>query len=171
MASFKDCEGRVWDVRITVTSLRRVISLADADLLTIVEGKLIERLISDPYLLCDVLYAVCKPQADVLGVSDEAFGEALAGDPIADATTALLEGIVDFFQNSRDRAALRRVLAATKKAQEGARSLVEKRLASGTLERVIDVELARAEKEADEDLAELLGAAGESSGSVPALSE
>ena len=34
------------------------------NLLEAVEGKLLERLVADPVLLCDMIYALCKPQAD-----------------------------------------------------------------------------------------------------------
>ena len=76
------------------------------NLLEVIEGKLLERLISDPVLLCDVIYSVCKPEADAKSVSDEDFGRAMAGDAIDAATTAVLEELVDFFPQGR-----RKVLA------------------------------------------------------------
>ena len=62
-----------------------------------VDGTLLEKLINDPILLCDVIYCVCMEEADSRGVSDEDFGRAMAGDAIELATTALLEELVDFF--------------------------------------------------------------------------
>jgi hypothetical protein len=54
---------------------------------------LITRLSTDPLLLGDVLFAICKPQADQQQITDEAFGEGLAGNSIDDATGALLEAL------------------------------------------------------------------------------
>src|SRR5690606_35191593 len=87
-------------------AVKRVRSLLNVDLLAATDGALIERLVSDPILLCDVLYVLCKPQADEQGVTDEEYGRAMGGTAIDDGTTALLEELVDFFPQAK-----RRVLA------------------------------------------------------------
>ncbi len=144
MKTFNDNAGRTWTIAINVDAIKRVRSLLEVDLLEIVEGKLIERLIRDPVLLCDVVYAVCKPEADAKGVSDEEFGRAMAGDAIEHATKALLEDLVGFSPSPRDRANLQRVLATTWNVMDRARDLVEKRLESGELEKVVERALANA---------------------------
>jgi hypothetical protein len=157
MRTFKDNAGRTWTVDINVATLKRVRGLTGVDLMQVIEGTLIEKLIRDPVLLCDVVYAVCKPEADAATppVCDEEFGKAMAGDAIEAATTAVLEELVAFCPSPRDRANLGRVLQATKKVMERARDLVEKKLDSGELDRLAD---------------RLLETAGASSGSVPASS-
>jgi len=144
MRTFTDNAGRTWTVAVNVDAIKRVRGLLDVDLLGIVEGKLVERLIRDPVLLCDVVYAVCKPEADEKGVSDEDFGRAMAGDAIEHATKALLEDLVDFFQNRRDRENLRRVLGAVQQVMDRARDLIEQRIAAGELEKVVERALASA---------------------------
>ncbi len=138
MRSFKDNAGRQWSVEINVAALKRVRGLTGTDLMQVIEGTLIERLIRDPVLLCDVVYALCKPEADTRSVSDEEFGKAMAGDAIEAATTAVLEELVGFCPSPRDRANLGRVLQATTKVMERARDLVEKKLDSGELDRLAD---------------------------------
>jgi len=160
MKTFNDNAGRTWTIAINVDAIKRVRSLLDVDLLEIVEGKLIEKLIRDPVLLCDVVYAVCKPEADAKSVSDEEFGRAMAGDAIEHATKALLEDLVGFSPSPRDRANLQRVLATTWNVMDRARDLVEKRLESGELETVVERALASAGSSS--------GAAPESSASTPA---
>ncbi len=96
MKTFTDNAGRTWTIAINVEAIKRVRGLLNVDLLEIVDGKLIERLIRDPVLLCDIVYAVCKPEADAKNVSDENFGRAMAGDAIEHATKALLEELVGF---------------------------------------------------------------------------
>lgn len=138
MRQFKDNAGRTWTVDINVATLKRVRGLTGVDLMQVIEGTLIEKLIRDPVLLCDVVYAVCKPEADVAKVSDEEFGKAMAGDAIEAATTAVLEELVGFCPSPRDRANLGRVLQATRKVMDRARDLVEKKLDSGELDRLAD---------------------------------
>ena len=156
MKVFKDNAGREWTVEINVAALKRVKSLADVDLLGVLDGTLIERLIRDPVLLCDVVYAVCKPQADEREVSDEDFGRAMAGDAIEHATGALLEELVSFCPSPRDRANLGRVLKATREVMDKARTIVEARLDSGELEKAAE---------------QALQTLGDSSGSAPASPE
>lgn len=144
MKSFTDNAGRSWTIAINVDAIKRVRGLLDVDLLEIVEGTLIEKLIRDPVLLCDVVYAVCKPEADARDVSDEDFGRAMAGDAIEHATSALLEELVGFSPSPRDRANLGRVLEATQKVMDKARNLIEQRINSGELERIAEQALANA---------------------------
>ncbi len=156
MKTFTDNSKRSWDVEINVAAIKRVRDLAQVDLLEIVEGKLIERLIRDPILLCDVVYAVCRPQAEQRDVSDEEFGRAMAGDAIEHATAALLEELVSFCPSPRDRKNLGRVLEATNRVMDKARDLIEQRLQSGQLDRMVD---------------QALASATASSGNAPAFSE
>ena len=166
MRTFKDNQGREWTVEITVAAIKRVRGLAGIDLMEVLEGSngLIEKLVRDPVLLCDVIYAACKPQADERQVSDEAFGASMAGDAIEHATAALLEELVDFCPSPRDRANLGRVLKATRDVMDKARDVVERRIDElidgGALERAV-LEAVPPTVEA---------AAGGSSGSAPASS-
>ena len=64
MKTFTDNTGRSWTVSLNIGTLKRVRSLCEVDLMAAVEGKLIDRLIADPVLLCDILYVVCKEEAD-----------------------------------------------------------------------------------------------------------
>ncbi|MFZ2873456.1 MAG: hypothetical protein WAZ94_03125 [Phycisphaerales bacterium] len=166
MRSFKDNQGRQWSVEINVTAIKRVRGLTGEDLMQVIEGTLIEKLIRDPVLLCDVVYAICKPEADTRNISDEEFGKAMAGDAIEAATTALLEELVGFCPSPRDRANLGRVLQATRKVMDRARDLVEKKLDSGELDRLADRLLAEGSPEAIAGSS--LTSAQESSASTPA---
>ena len=98
------------------------------------------RIVSDPILLCEIVYAVCKPDADAAGISDAQFAAAMAGDSIENATKALLEDIVNFPPNPRDRARLTRVLSKTWAAVDKAQDMMDQRLTDA----VIDATLAKA---------------------------
>ena len=153
MKIFTDNAGRTWTVAINVDAIKRVRDLLEVDLLEVLDGKLIEKLYRDPVLLCDVVYAVCKPEADARNVTDEDFGRAMAGDAIEHATKALLEELVLFSPSPRDRANLQRVLETTWRVMDKARDLVEARLATVDAEQIV---------------AQALVTSGTSSGSAPA---
>jgi hypothetical protein len=134
---FTDNEGCDWVVSINVATVKRVRSMLDVDLLEILGGKLLDRLIVDPVLLVDVVYVVCKPEADDAAINSEEFGRRMSGDAIAAATRALLEALASFFPSPKDRANLRAVLTATDKALDTARDRVAEELASGILDRAL----------------------------------
>ncbi len=161
MKTFCDNAGHTWTVQVNVDAIKRVRDLAQVNLLEVVEGKLLERLISDPVLLCDVIYSLCKPEADAKNVSDVDFGKAIGGDAIDSATTALLEELVDFFPQAKRRV-LAKALAKLRKLETAALAAVETRLDSPELERQMAQRLAQLENSS--------GSAPESSASTPAPS-
>lgn len=75
-------------------------SLLDVNLLELEAGDppLLTRLGTDVILLCDVIFALVKPQADAAGVSDQEFAAALGGDVVLAAQTAFYEELVDFLR-------------------------------------------------------------------------
>ena len=113
MRSFKDANGQEWSLTVDVGAIKRARTLAGFDLLSVLDDDLapLAKLSDDFVLLVDVIYSVCKPQADSRGVSDEQFGEGLVGDPICDAQGVLLAELADFFPRPEQRAAMRKVLA------------------------------------------------------------
>jgi len=156
MRTFTDNNGHHWDVTINVHAVKRVRALVDVDLMRVLDGGLLERLVGDPVLLCDVIYALVKPEADAREISDEDFGRAMAGDAIDRATQALLEELVDFFPEGR-RKVLAKALERFRTLERKALALAETKLDDPNLE--------------NELAAELVSMPGTSSGSVPASSE
>ena len=141
MKTFIDNAGRTWTVAINVDAIKRVRDVAQVNLLEVIEGKLLERLIGDPVLLCDVIYAVCKTESDAKSITDVDFGRAMGGDAIDGATTALLEELVDFFPQGRRRV-LSKALTKLKTLETAALNAVETRLDSPELEAQMAAELA-----------------------------
>jgi hypothetical protein len=101
MKQFLDSAGRAWTISLTIDCVKRVRSLlgADVDLLKIDAGDppLMTRL-TEIELLCDVIFAAIKPQADAAGITDKQFGESLGGDAIKAAQDAFYAELVDFFR-------------------------------------------------------------------------
>ena len=115
MKPFTDSANRTWTVTINVDAIKRVRSLLGIDLLKVLDDgcKLLADLHDDPVLLVDVLYCLCKLQADTLKVSDEDFGRAMFGDAILSAHTALIQELADFFPSARQREAIKKVIGKT----------------------------------------------------------
>ena len=146
MKTFSDNAGRLWVVSLNIDTVKRVRSLLEVDLLQVVEGKLLERLVADPVLLCDILFVICKTEADARNVTDEDFGRGLAGDAIDAATKALLEELVDFFPLGKRRL-LGKALEKLRTLEARALTLAEQRLDSPELEKKVAAILDRAEME------------------------
>jgi hypothetical protein len=154
MRSFVDNAGRTWTVQIHVTAIKRVRALLDGyDLYSLVDGKLegLSSLLGDPILLVDVIYCLCKDEADKLGISDEDFGRGMAGASIERAKQAFVEEYVDFFPNSQIREQIREVLMLADRLME--------KLANKAIQQVHEIDV--------DGLVETLSV---SSGSAPELS-
>ena len=163
MKTFADSAGRTWTVAINVDAIKRVKGLLSVNLLDAIEGKLLERLVADPVLLCDILFCLCKPQADAQGVKDEDFGRSMAGDAIDAATTAFLEELVSFFPKGR-RELLAKALGKLRKLESIALGAAQDRLDSPELEERLRKMLQESDLSPEK-------AAGSSSGNSPASSE
>ena len=149
MKTFTDNTGRTWTLLVNVATIKRVRALCGVDLNSIIEvedgkptTKLLERLSTDPVLLVDVLYAVCKPECDSKNVSDEDFGAAMAGDAIENATSALLDEVIDFFPAAK-RLAFRKILSASRRFEQAARTRMQTMLEDGKFEEKLVSELER----------------------------
>jgi hypothetical protein len=101
MKTFKDNAGRTWTVDVNIATVKRVKSMLKIDLLDVIEGKLLDKIVLNPLVMCDVVYAICKPEADSQNIDDEKFGYAMAGDALEYATGALLQELIDFFPESK----------------------------------------------------------------------
>lgn len=119
MKSFTDTQGRTWTVEINYTSLRRVKAAAGVDLTRLVDPKsdVISRLTGDPFTLFDCLAAVLQPQLQQQGITVEQFGEALDEESAEKGAMALIDAVIDFFQEGK-RMLLKRAFAKVKTAAQ-----------------------------------------------------
>ena len=132
MHSFVDNSQRTWEVAINVAAVKRIRGLLGIDLYSLVDDgfKSLSKLVSDPVTLADVLYCLCKDQADKQSITDEDFGRALAGDAITVAADAFVEELIDFFPDARARSSLRKAIEAGKTVRDKVLSHAEKILDS-----------------------------------------
>ena len=144
MARFSDTNGRPWDVRIDINAIRRVRAAFGLDLAKILASPdSLAALYGDIVQLVDVIYTICKPQADASGVSDIQFGEGLAGDVLGMAIEAFEQAAIDFLPESRRRTLLRQILDSGKAVQAQATLRIENAIRDGLIEQGIREEMER----------------------------
>ena len=157
MRTFTDTAGRSWNVELNTTAVKNVRTLLGVNLMSVLDDncKLLAQLYDDPVLLVDVLYCVCREQAQKLDVSDEDFGRAMAGDAIEHAAVALTEELADFFRTARQRAMMRDILTKTRTLADRLMDAAEQRLQAVDMEAVAKTAIAS------------FGSSGESPASTP----
>lgn len=136
MKTFTDADDRKWTVAIDIPTARRVRDELDIDLLSALDGELLQRLSRDTYLLVDLLYVLCQEQAVAAGVTDQAFGSGIRGDAIDAATDAFLQALTDFFPR-RERAVLAQVSQKSADLKDLATAEIQAKLASGQPEQLL----------------------------------
>jgi hypothetical protein len=120
MRTFTDNAGRIWTITVNVAALKRVRGMLNVDIYKLVDDgfKGLGELLGDVIQLVDVLYCLCKDEADARKVSDEDFGRAMFGDAIHQATEAFVEELIDFFPEARVRSSLRKIVAESRKVRD-----------------------------------------------------
>jgi hypothetical protein len=121
---FTDSQGRTWNVTINVSAIKRVRDILGVDLLDVANGDLLSRLADDPCVLVDVLYVLCKPDADAKGITDEDFGRGMVGGALDEASSALMKELLDFFPSAQRAKALAKMLRKMEEQQAAATAAV-----------------------------------------------
>lgn len=101
---FQDSVGRRWTIALTGGSVSRISQELGADLSNLMPGpkSALAIITYEESALTRLLWALCRKQAEQLGVDQENFGEAMGPD----ALTAAEEGFfkeLDFFYRKRKR--------------------------------------------------------------------
>lgn len=119
MRKVTDVKKRVWEIQITVGTIKRIRDEFDINIYKIADGKLFAILSDDLETLVNIFFLICEDQAKEADVSDIEFGKGFTGDIIAEFTNVFLEELVDFFPPLK-RPALKKILA--KKAEVESRT-------------------------------------------------
>ena len=129
---FTDEQNRQWPIKITVKTVRqcRAIGIDLGDIGN-TESGLLSDLISNPELVADIAYIAVGKLADERGVSGDDFAELLLGDYLQNLFEVVLQALVDFTPDPRDRVTLQMILKKTKGAIDKVRDMVENRMKDG----------------------------------------
>jgi hypothetical protein len=130
MSSFKDKDGREWQVRIDAPSIMRIREECDAEFLKNDEqnkDNTFVRLRGDTLLLLRVIYILCQEQRDKREISEKDFYQEVIGDgdAIAGAADALCKAILSFSQPWM-RTLLQTFTAETEMRQEAVNMITAK---------------------------------------------
>lgn len=145
MKSFKDNQGRSWEIALNVHEMKRIRAVLGVDLVNVitldkdsaVKVDLVDRIANDPCLLVDILWVLVEFQAKEEGVSDVDFGSSLSGEAIASATAAFLDELVDFFPGAK-RLFLKKAVEVSRKYAGEMTGVLEKALSDPDFDRRIE---------------------------------
>jgi len=92
----RDAKGNVWELTLDFVSCRRVRDLVHVNLLSM-NTAVVFATLSDPIAVAEIVYAICKPQADARRISEPEFLRLMEIEPnsIADV---LVRKLSDFFR-------------------------------------------------------------------------
>lgn len=147
MRTFTDATGRQWAVIVNGATVKRVATLLGVDLGNPHKGDPppAKRLYDDIVFLVDLLYVVCKPQADQatppIGEAD--FAAILDGSVLASALAALETEWADFFRRL-GREAAARLIEKQAELVKKALDVMQERISGPLLDRLADEALQKA---------------------------
>ena len=134
MEQFKDANGRDWHIKITVGTVKAVRDVLHIDL---TDMRTIKKIGEDVCLLVDCLYVCCQKEATESNITDEQFGESMAGDALDSATDAFLNELINFSPAQKGNL-LRKTLAKTKALLDLETVEMEKRIESLSYDQLIN---------------------------------
>ena len=102
MPTFFKAGGHEWQIAINITAVKQVRQALNINLAQL-EPEIFTRLVKDPETLVDVIYVLCRREAQERKMSDEDFGRMMAGDVIYEATKAFLDEYVNFVPDPAHR--------------------------------------------------------------------
>lgn len=127
MKYFNDTTGKQWKIDVNVGSIEDVAAQTGINLTGLFSEELglLNRLYSEPGLLCHLLWSFC---GDGTEAGRTAFLSVMKGDVLELAADALVSDVIDFFPNARRRELCRATLAKIREAAEMAYNKAEKNL-------------------------------------------
>ena len=139
MATFTDKQGEQWQIDLNFGTVRNLKKITNIDL---VEDKVGDKsasvlLVGDPYTQADLLWGLCKSQAEENGITEEQFYQRL---PYQEAEAAFWKEWENFFQ-SLGRTERAEALAAIRKAQAKAVEMVTEKVRAVDVETVVSGKL------------------------------
>lgn len=157
MQTFKDEQGRTWNLKATVNAIQRIKDQAEVDLLRLLDDKeIVGEAISNPVTFVAMLWSWCEPQANTHGVSPEQFGELIYGETFDAALTAFQLELPNFFPQHR-RIMVEQMIRRTLQAEEMAGQRMTTLLQSDKVEQAMTKAMDRAEEQAIKTLDRIAG--------------
>jgi hypothetical protein len=139
----KDIQGREWLFRFTVLTVRDIAAETQLDTKAIEgENSLLQRVAKDESTLYKVMWITIRPQAQSMGVTEDAWLSSLDNESLQVGAQEWCQAYINFSQPAR-RTVLSKVLANVLRKTEAANAAVEAAIASGEIDRVIEMAMAQ----------------------------
>lgn len=124
--SFRDTEGRIWRLSVTIGRARLIKQATGVDFLHIPDGRFFLELRSNPETFGSVLWLLCEKQALAMNppLQPAEFVDGLGGDALDDARKAITEAGINF-THAAGRGVLRTALRKMEQAEAKAMNAIE----------------------------------------------
>lgn len=150
MHTFRDKNGKQWNIELNVGTAKRAKSECGIDLVNVItfssDGKIeaaaLERLADDPVILVDCLFSLCREQAREAGLDDLGFAELFDAAAVENASDALMEEIINFSRPAK-RKTLEKIYQTARRFAEKMDRKLDETLDSPEFEAEIESELSR----------------------------
>lgn len=143
--TFVDLIGKTWDLSLNVEKIERVRALVDVDLLDLTANDLASRLNLEDVLLAQIAAAILEPELVSKNIAPGDFADWIADGDVLNLIYEAVGGAIVNFTRSPRRAIVAGLLDKARAATDRAAAMAEKRLTDGTIDRMIDEELAKAD--------------------------
>lgn len=117
MKTFTDKNGKDWLITIDVEAVHQCREQLDVDVVGLVDDGMagLGKLLVDPVTFTNVVYVICKEEAEKQNLDLRAFRKSLGGPSLLQASDAFVEALIDFFPDPRQRAGLTKVIEKARK--------------------------------------------------------
>lgn len=134
----KDTQGREWLFRFTVLTVRDIAAETGLDTKAIEgENSLLQRVAKDESTLYKVMWITIRPQAQLLGVTEDAWLSSLDNESLQAGAQEWCQAYINFSHPARQKV-LSKILTKVMCKMDGANQAVEAAIASGEIDRVIE---------------------------------
>jgi hypothetical protein len=118
MPNFTDALGRTWPLSVSYATCKRIQSQCDINLLDVAQiDQTIGRMRLDNLLVGDIVLCLCSAECTVRGISLDSFQDALDGEALDSASSALLEGLAHFFRRGQKGRLLTEMISKLKQME------------------------------------------------------
>jgi len=131
--SFKDSAGDEWSLDITGATVKAIKAVLSVNILDLIDfsGEVYQRYATDPIFLVDLVSVVCGRQISERKISEEDFAALLGCDALAEASTKLLEAVVNFVPNLAARRVASLTVTKAREVQDKIADVAVQRIEAG----------------------------------------
>ena len=118
MPNFTDTLGRTWPLAISYATCKKILAQCDINILDVAQiDQTIGRMRLDNLLVGDIVLCLCSAECTARGISLDNFQDSLDGESLDCASSALLEGLANFFRRGQKGKLLTEMISKLKQME------------------------------------------------------